>query len=250
MVAVEYGKENQDVVILLHGGGLSWWNHQETAELLQKDYHVILPVISGHGENNCRFTDIETFADELIREIDSRFTGKVKLIGGVSLGGQILAEMLSKRPEICDCAVIESALVIPMPLTYMLVDSMVSMSYHLIRKKWFSRLQFHSLKIKQPLFDRYYEDTCRMTKENLIAVLKANSAYRLKTSISDTNAKVHLLVGEKESCKIRRSSKLLYEKIKNSKRTVLKKRYHGQFSINEPKEYAALLLDLLKEKNA
>ena len=94
MVTVEYGKENNDVVILLHGGGFSWWNHQETAELLQKDYHVILPIISGHGENNDRFTDIETFADELIREIDSRFTGKVKLIGGVSLVGfkQVLDE--------------------------------------------------------------------------------------------------------------------------------------------------------------
>ena len=250
MVAVEYGKENQDVIILLHGGGLSWWNHQETAKLLQKDYHVILPIISGHGENNDRFTDIETFADELIREIDSRFTGKVKLIGGVSLGGQILVEMLSKRPEICESAVIESALVIPMPLTHMLVDSMVSMSYHLIRKKWFSRLQFQSLKIKQPLFDRYYEDTCRMTKDNLIAVLKANSAYRLKPSISETNINVHLLVGEKESGKMRRSAKLLHKRINNSKFTVLKKRSHGQFSINEPQEYAAVLMDLLKEKNA
>ena len=29
---VEYGKENSDVIILLHGGGLSWWNYKEVAE--------------------------------------------------------------------------------------------------------------------------------------------------------------------------------------------------------------------------
>ncbi len=28
---VEYGKENSDVIILLHGGGLSWWNYKEVA---------------------------------------------------------------------------------------------------------------------------------------------------------------------------------------------------------------------------
>ena len=40
---IEYGKENKDVVMLLHGGGLSWWNYREVAELLQTDFRVILP---------------------------------------------------------------------------------------------------------------------------------------------------------------------------------------------------------------
>ena len=39
MKVVEYGKHNKEVVMFLHGGGLSWWNYQEVAELLQKRYH-------------------------------------------------------------------------------------------------------------------------------------------------------------------------------------------------------------------
>lgn len=46
---VEYGKENSDVIILLHGGGLSWWNYKEVAERLQTDYHVVLPILDGHA---------------------------------------------------------------------------------------------------------------------------------------------------------------------------------------------------------
>ena len=34
---VEYGKENRNVIILLHGGGLSWWNDRVVAELLQNE---------------------------------------------------------------------------------------------------------------------------------------------------------------------------------------------------------------------
>lgn len=30
----EFGKQNSDVIILLHGGGLSWWNYRKEAEML------------------------------------------------------------------------------------------------------------------------------------------------------------------------------------------------------------------------
>ena len=40
----EFGKQNSDVIILLHGGGLSWRNYRKEAEMLQNDFHVILPV--------------------------------------------------------------------------------------------------------------------------------------------------------------------------------------------------------------
>ena len=48
MKYVEYGTRNPETVILLHGGGLSWWNYREAARLLQEDYHVIAPILDGH----------------------------------------------------------------------------------------------------------------------------------------------------------------------------------------------------------
>ena len=64
---IEYGKENSKVIILLHGGGLSWWNYREVAELLQADYHVILPILDGHAESDRDFTTIEDNAKEIIK---------------------------------------------------------------------------------------------------------------------------------------------------------------------------------------
>ena len=29
---IEYGKENNNIIFLLHGGGLSWWNYEEVAK--------------------------------------------------------------------------------------------------------------------------------------------------------------------------------------------------------------------------
>ena len=59
---IEYGKENSDVIVLLHGGGLSWWNYKEAAERLQMDYHVIIPIIDGHAGCDKPFTTIENNA--------------------------------------------------------------------------------------------------------------------------------------------------------------------------------------------
>ena len=56
---IEYGKEHTEVIVLLHGGGLSWWNYREVAEKLSTDYRVILPILDGHSECHHDFISIE-----------------------------------------------------------------------------------------------------------------------------------------------------------------------------------------------
>ena len=175
----EFGKQNSDVIILLHGGGLSWWNYRKEAEMLQNDFHVILPVLDGHAESDRDFTTIEDNAKEIISFIDETFDGYVLLIGGLSLGGQILLEIMSRRADICEYAIVESALVVPSKMIYSMIKPVFGNCYGLIKHKWFSKLQFKSLKMNQEFFDDYYRDTCKITKQNMIAFLQANSMYSI-----------------------------------------------------------------------
>ena len=161
---IEYGKENREAIILLHGGGLSWWNYREAAEILQKDYHVILPILDGHSGCEQDFTTIKANAVEIIQFIDERLNGSVLLIGGLSLGGQILLEILSLRKNICQYAVVESALVIPSKLRYSMIKPAFGNCYGLVHYKWFSKLQFKTLRLKSDLFEDYYRDTCSISK--------------------------------------------------------------------------------------
>ncbi len=246
MKVIEYGKQNSDVIILLHGGGLSWWNYREAAELLQRDYHVVIPVLDGHSGSDRAFTSIEDNALEIIEYIDENFDGSVALIGGLSLGGQVLVEILSQRRNICKAAVIESALVIPMRLTHYLVKPMMEMSYGLIKQEWFAKLQFKSLRIKSDLYDDYYRDSANITKENMISFLEANSLYTAKKSISDTQAKVFIFVGQKEQSKMVRSAHILNKMIPDSILEIKDKMYHGDFSINHAQEYADKVVDILE----
>ena len=247
MKYIEYGKENKDAIILLHGGGLSWWNYEEVAKLLEKDYRIILPILDGHSGSDRAFTSIEDNAEEIIDFVDNNFKGHVLLIGGLSLGGQILLEILSRRKDICSFAIVESALVIPSKATYYMIEPAFGSCYGLIKHRWFSKLQFKSLKIKPDFFDRYYRDTCAISKSDMIAFLQSNSLYSLKESIKECRAKIYVFVGKKENSAMKKSAKTIQQTINTSKLQILTGLYHGEFSINRSDDYARKIREIISE---
>lgn len=242
----EYGKEHKEVILLLHGGGLSWWNYREAAERLSSDYHVILPILDGHANSSSEFTGIEENAARVIAFIEEHFGGSVRLIGGLSLGGQIVLEILSRKRDICQYALIESALVIPSSFTHAMIRPAFGCCYGLIRHRWFSRLQFKSLRIKQALFEDYFRDTCGISKSSMIAFLEANALYRIKPSAARCSARVFVFVGEKENKAMRRSAKIIHDALGGSTLQMLPDLYHGQFSLNHGDRYAATLREILR----
>lgn len=46
----EFGDKNLPPILLIHGGGSSWWNYLRQARILSEEYRVILPTLNGHGE--------------------------------------------------------------------------------------------------------------------------------------------------------------------------------------------------------
>lgn len=247
MKFTEYGEKQKDTIILLHGGGLSWWNYREAAELLEGEYHVMLPILDGHAGSDLPFTTIEDNASEIISFIDENLSGSVRLIGGLSLGGQILLEMLSRRSDVCTHALVESASVIPSKLTNMLIEPAFGSCYGLIGNRSFARLQFNSLHIKPDLFEDYYRDTCQIKKQDMIAFLKANTAYSLKDGLRGSSAGIHVYVGEKENRKIRKSAEAICHAIPSAGLHRMNDLRHGEFSINHAALYADTIRQIIRE---
>ena len=249
MNCMEYGHTNRDTVILLHGGGLSWWNYREIAEKLSSSYRVILPILDGHAQSDAVFSTIEDNAERVISLIDEQFGGSVLLIGGVSLGGQILLEILSRRKDICRYALVESALVIPSKFVHAMIRPAFGSCYGLIRHRWFSKLQFRSLRIRDDLFEEYYRDTCGISKSDMIAFLEANALYSLKSSIRDSLAEVYVFVGERENRVMRKSAERIHEALPGSVLHVLPKLYHGQYSLNCSDDYVNTVLKIIHKED-
>ena len=168
------------------------------------------------------------------------------MIGGLSLGAQILVEILAQRPDICKYAVIESASVIPSRVTHALIGPTFSSSYGLIRQEWFAKMQFRYLRMRDDLFEDYFRDTAKITKSNMISFLKANTSYAPKPELRKCRAKVRVVVGGKEQKDMLRSARLLHEMLPGSTLEIKEGLYHGEYSINHPEKYAADLCSMME----
>lgn len=246
MKVIHYGEQGKPVIMMLHGGGLSWWNYRREAELLSRDYHVVLPVLDGHAESNEPYTGIEDNADKLIAYIHQEFAGKIKALCGLSLGAQTALEMLVQCPDLSEYAVIESVSLIPSKVMEALISPSFSMSYGLIKQGWFSRLQFQSLKINASLYEDYYRDSCLISKEDLIAFMKANQRYSMKEEVQTIKAKTLIIAGEKEQKNMIRSAQMLHKAVKGSSLMIAEGLYHGEYSLNLPEEYVKNLISWME----
>jgi len=246
MVFKEYGNKSSRTIILLHGGGLSSWSLKNVAELLQKDFHVVTPIIDGHGEDGANtFISIEDSAKKLVEYIDTECSGKVFALGGLSIGAQIVTEVLSVRRDIAEYAIIESALVLPIKGVGAMVPVYKAV-YGLIKRRWFSQMQAKSLLVPKELFEEYYNDSLKMSKQSLINITLSNGNYLIKDTLSDTRAIVLLIVGEKEIGIMKKSAQKLLNAIPGSKLFIAANMGHGEMSLRYPQKYKELICDLFE----
>lgn len=87
-------------VIFVHGGHMTHeiWRHQTAA--VTPEYRAIAVDLRGHGGSDkpyCEYS-LETFADDLLALIDRLDLDDVALVGW-SLGAQIIAKCIGKRPD-------------------------------------------------------------------------------------------------------------------------------------------------------
>ncbi|HOQ09759.1 MAG TPA: alpha/beta hydrolase [Syntrophomonadaceae bacterium] len=244
-----FGDKDLPTFVLLHGGGLSWWSLQGIVYLLRPFFYVITPIIDGHGEAaDETFISIEDSAHKLIHYIDCELGGKVFILGGLSLGAQIALEVLSLREDLADFAVVESALVHPLKgLTALTTFS--RLSYRLIQKRWFARLQAKALFVPASLYQQYYEDSLKMSLPSLTNILLSNGRYQLKDTIRLTKSKVLVIVGEKELPIMKKSALTLNSAIPGSTLYTAPGLKHGEFSLGHPREYVRTINTFINHRS-
>ena len=251
----EFGDKNLPPILLIHGGGSSWWNYLRQAQILSKEYRVILPTLNGHVEEYpLDYVSTEDSALEILDYIKANCGGKVFAIGGVSLGGQIAMELLSLDSEIAEKTIIDGSLCIPQPRLAKTSIFLVSLFGKLMFSKFSCKLQlrmmnkiYPKLAYSEEIKAYYLEDLPKMPVKTLVTIYKTHMGrYKLKDTISASKAQVLYIYGEKELNCVKASAKLFQQLHPNTFLYEAKGYNHGYLSAYLPQEWIDLVEPFLK----
>ena len=254
----EFGDKNLPSILLIHGGGSSWWNYLRQARILSKEYRIILPTLNGHGEEyQLDYVSTEDSALEILDYIKANCGGKLFAIGGVSLGGQIAMELLSLDSEIAEKAIIDGSLCIPQPRLAKISIFLVSLFGKLMFSKSSCKFQlsfmnkfYPQLAYPDEIKNYYMEDMPRTPIKTLVTIYKTYMGhYKLNSRISKSKAQVLYIYGKKELKCVKESARLFQQLHPDTILYEAKGYNHGYLSAYLPQEWIKLVVPFLENND-
>lgn len=168
----EFGKEHENVIVMLHPMGVWWDVFEYVIPILEKEFHLVIPAVPGFDPDAPEgiFTSVEEIADGISEWLISQNYTHIKCLYGCSMGGAIVTRMLAAQKIETDCAVIDGGITpyqLPRPLTYVIA-----------LRDWlmFSAGKHLSLKALRSVFD-----PAKYTEKDLEYIKKVMNRTKYKT---------------------------------------------------------------------
>lgn len=243
----EYGMDKSPLMVFIHGGGVSGWMWDKQVNHFSTNFHCLVPDLPEHGQSkgNSLFT-IHSSAERIIDLMEEKGKGKPVIAIGFSLGAQVLIAMLGMKPDVADYAMINSALVKPIPFSRVIVK-MLAFSHPLIKNKTFSNIQAKSMYIPESYFDIYYEESCQMSKDTFMRVMEENMSFTIPNNFENATGHILATVGEKEKKIMKQSMSAIVDSHPNCEGMVIPGMGHG-FSLADPEGFHQLVENWLNEQ--
>ncbi|MEG1877471.1 MAG: alpha/beta hydrolase [Lachnospiraceae bacterium] len=248
-----FGNPQSPHILLIHGGGNAWWNYKRQAEALSNRYHVILPTLDGHCEEFAsEYRSTEDEADKILAYIDQYCGGHLFALCGVSLGGQIVMELLSRRADLTEKAIIDGSLCYPKPGMARFSMAMVKLFGCFLFGEKACRLQLKMMPKMVPEKMLYPEDIQQLyihdmpltPRKTMLTMYRTYMmTYTLRDSVKSTMAQVQYWYGEKEMNCVKQSAQRFKALVPSCKLYEAKNCGHGYLAIYLPEEWLRLSLD-------
>jgi pimeloyl-ACP methyl ester carboxylesterase len=247
----ETGKSSAETIIFLHGGGMAGWTWDEQLKAFH-DYHCIVPDLPEHGQSmELKPFSISRTAD-MIKDIiqDHGHDGRAHLVG-ISLGGQIIVQILSINPEVVDHALISGTLIRRIPYTeelLKLLDYAIKVYEPVKDTEFFIKANMRTYNLPKNYFEKFKESTNLLKRDSLERILKENMLFKMPDGLKNVNTPVLVMAGEKDYKIIRESAKDLTEILPLSKGFMAPKVGHA-WNLEAPQLFNRVLRRWINDKD-
>jgi pimeloyl-ACP methyl ester carboxylesterase len=247
----EMGQENAETIVFLHGGGMAGWMWREQVETF-KDYHILIPDLPEHGKSiDVKPFTIEGAADMIVDLIRTRAKGGKAHLVGISLGAQIILQILSKAPEVVDHAMISGTLVhsIPHTETFLkLLNYLIKVYQPVKDTDFFIKANMRTYNMPKTLFKEFKESTLLIKPESLDRILHENMLFQMPEGLNHADVPVLVMAGGKDYKVIKESAQDLLEVLSNATGITAPKLGHV-WNIENPHLFNRVLRSWIVDEN-
>ena len=170
----EFGKDNKQVIILVHPSVVRWDYFEFVIPLLEKKYRVIVPALPGYDEEGKDdFTSVEQISADLADWLKSNGMEDISCIYGCSMGGSVVVRMLADNRLKIRNAVIDGGIT-PYRLPWILTRLIAVKDFLLI---WRGKLGGMGLLEKAFSTDAYSEEDLQYIAD-VLRTMSAKTIWR------------------------------------------------------------------------
>lgn len=242
---IETGKPNKKVMLLVHGMQVPWQVWNEHIRYFSSEYHVIVPILSGHDpEEESTFLSIQEEALKIESFLIRHHITKITAICGVSMGGAI-STILWKRANLqIDNLILDGAPLLPYNkmISYIIAKQYLYLTAKVKNRdtKVLAKCETNFMPSK---YMKYFLDMVDiMNEETIQNCVVSISKYRfeLDKNIKNVNLTYYYGTGINEYYS-KKSAKYLFRNYPQTKIHCLKGCNHCEFYLYKPEKHISLI---------
>ncbi|MHB1653693.1 MAG: alpha/beta fold hydrolase [Desulfitobacteriaceae bacterium] len=224
----ETGNTSMPSIVFIHGGGISGWMWQKQVEHFS-DYHCIVPDLPEHGKSIDEGPlSLADCANRIADLIESRAKNRAHVVGH-SLGGKVVIELLNRRPDLVDRAIVASALYRPMFLLKLIHRPFVyKLTVAMMRNKGMLSLTAKQFKFPENLdIEKLKNDFMSLTPDSLYRIYDQLYQYqKIPKNLANANVPTLVVAGEKEPRVMKQSVTDIAEALPDAKGILINRADH------------------------
>ncbi len=251
MTVHEFGKENKTCVVLIHPSLVMWDYFERVIPLLEQDYHLIVPALSGYEpESGEDFTSVEQIADELAAWLNAHECHEIACLYGCSMGGAVATKMLAENKLNVHAAVLDGGIT-PYQLPWIITRLIAVKDFGMI-----SLGKIGGIRLLEKAFatDEYSKEDLQymadifkwLSYKTIWRTFESCNNYQMPAQVRTNCRNMQYWYGDKEKKERRPDLRYIRQYLPETKFVCMKNLGHGGMMLQRPEETAKRLRKLIE----
>lgn len=238
----EFGKENEKILLMLHGSCMTWDMYEESIRILEKNYHVIIPALPGYDfDTDTNFTSIEHICRYLGEWLARKGYAEINGIYGLSMGGSLVIRFLADNRIKVKRAIIDAGIT-PYDYPWLVTRLIAVRDYLMIRLGQSSQkmleLVYSPERYTQEGVAYLYQALRHMSRKTIWRTFESCNNYSMPEKIPKLETKSTYWYGSLEKKARKQDIAFVSKTYPETVFEEIEGMEHGEFCMMYPKQFA------------